>query len=459
MTLLALSRYVSFHAKGDAVFAWHGLTGDVAEMSRDVLSLLLAFDPPTDEALVIATPPAGLSKDQAQEFSGILRSRRFLVHAGSGGRHPDEMSPLLAGVPRIPRATVYQRSGDRITVYTRAGEALELGPVTAQLFLRCDGEKTLGQVLGDAGPQALPDLLRLAGADVAALKILAKPVSQGGVQLNPAAESTMPYPELPDARAYAKGGAAPPPRAEDEATFASLFAAPHKSLGGKTYAQAVADELVRRDAFKEVRGRRPRVLALGIDLAEALRKHAPDVEVVSSIARISESEAFDAVVASEVALQLGFSEGKNAGALALVRDAAAALAPGGVLFVADFGDPRDPASATSIRFADLQAEATGRGLGARVIPLAEAVSLDTAELALSTTKASLPALKALFAAHGLDLTRRAWMRSEIEKLAEGKLELGTVRGLQWAPLSERALGLSPKQFWALIGSKPARTLH
>ena len=37
MTLIALSRYVSFHAKGDAVFAWHGLTGDVAEMSRDGL--------------------------------------------------------------------------------------------------------------------------------------------------------------------------------------------------------------------------------------------------------------------------------------------------------------------------------------------------------------------------------------------------------------------------------------
>ena len=459
MTLLALSRYVSFHARGDAVFAWHGLTGDVAEMSRDVLALLLAFDPPADEALVAAAPPEGLSKDQVQEFSGVLRSRRFLVHAGAGGRHPDEMSPLLAGVPRIPRATVYQHAGDAVTLYTRAGEALPLDPVTARLFLRCDGEKTLGQVLGDAGPQALPDFLRLARADVAAIKILAKPVSQGGVQLNPAAESTMPYPALPDARAYAKGGAAPTPKAEDEVTLASLFAAPHKSLGGKTWAQAIADELARRGAFNEVRGRSPRVLALGIDLAEALRKHAPEVEVSSSIARLSEGEAFDAVVASEIALQLGFSEGRNTGALALVRDAAAALAPGGVLLVADFGDPKDPASATSIRFADLQAEATERGLGARVVPLAEAVSLDTAELALSTTKASFPALRALFAAHGLDLTRRAWLRSEVEKLAEGKLDLATVHGLQWAPLSERALGLSPRQFWALVASKPARTLH
>jgi hypothetical protein len=457
VTLLALSRYVSFHARGDAVFAWHGLTGDVAEMSRDVLALLLAFDPPKDEAEVIAAPPEGLSKDQAQDFAGILRSRRFLVHAGAGGRHPDEMSPLLAGVPRVPRATVFERSGDEVIIYTRAGEALRLDPVTSRLFLRCDGEKTLGQVLTDAGPQALPDLLRLARADVAALKILAKPVSQGGVQLNPAAESTMPYPELPDARVYAQGGPSPQQKAEEETTFASLFAEPHKSLGGKTYAQALADELARRGAFNEVRGRKPRVLALGIDLAAALRKHAPEVEVSSNIAQVTETEAFDAVVASEVALALGFSDGKNAGAIALVRDAAGALAPGGVLLVADYGDPKGEATATSIRFADLQAEATERGLGARVIPLAEAVSLDTAELSLSTTKASFPAVKALFAA--LALTKRAWLRTEVEKLAEGKLDFATVHGLQWAPLSERALGLSPKQFWALVASKPSRTLH
>jgi SAM-dependent methyltransferase len=459
VTLLALSRYVSFHARGEAAFAWHGLTGDVAEMSRDVLALLLAFDPPADEAQVLAAPPEGLTKDQTQEFAGILRSRRFLVHAGAGGRHPDEISPLLAGVPRIPRATVYQRSGEDVTIYTRAGQALKLDPVTARLFSRCDGERTLGQVLADAGPQALPNLMALARADVAALKILAKPVSQGGVQLNPAAESTMPYPELPDARAYAKGGPAPQQKADDEPTFASLFAAPHKCLGGRTYAQALADELVRRGAFEAVRGRQPRVLTLGVDLAEALRKHAQEVQVETNVARISESESFDAVVANEVALQLGFAEGKNTGAIALVSDAAAALAPGGILLVADYGDPKADASPTSVRFADLQAEATARGLGARVIPLAEAIGLDTAELSLSTTKASFPALRALFKAHGLELDRRAWLRSEIEKLAEGKLDLATVQGLQWAPLSERALGLSPKQFWALVAQKPERTLH
>ncbi|MGZ6144099.1 MAG: hypothetical protein ACXWLM_12230 [Myxococcales bacterium] len=441
MTLIALSRYVSFHARGDAVFAWHGLTGDVAEMSRDVLALLLAFDPPADDAKVALE---GLSRDQVEEFTSVLRSRRFLVHAGAGGQRPDEMSPLLAGVPRIPRATVYERTPEGVTLYTRAGEALKLDPITAALFARCDGEKTLGQVLGDAGPQALEPLLRLARADVAALKILAKPASQGGVQLNPAAESTMPYPEIPDPKAYAAGGPPPGQKKEEEQTFASLFAQPHPSLRGRTYAQAILDELTRR------LGRAPnKMLALGLDLPGA--EH--------NVVKLKEQESYDAVVVNEVALEFGFAEGKNSGAIALVRDAAEALRPGGVLLVADYGDPKADATPQSVKFSDLQAEATARGLGGRVLPLAEVVGLDVNDLALSTTKASFPALRALFAAHGLDLARRAWLRSEIEKLAEGKLDLAAVHGLQWAPLSERALGLAPKQFWALVATKPARTLH
>ena len=444
MTVLALSRYVSFHGRGDAAFAWHGLTGDVAEMSRDVLGLLLAFDPPADDEALARSPPEGLSKDQVQEFTAILRARRFLLLA-SAGRHPDEMSPLLAGFPRVPRAAVFERTRDGITLYARSGEALRLDPTTAALFARCDGERSLGQVLGDAGPAALPPLLRLAQADVAALKILAKPVSQGGIQLNPAAESTMPHPELPDARAFARGAPAPEPAREPEPTLASLFQAPHPALQGRTYAQALAAEILRRVP----KARR----VLQLDALDAL----PGFEVARTWAGAEDS--FDAVVASESAASLGFAEGKNAGAIQLVRDAARALAPGGVLVVTDFGDPKDEATPASVRFADLQSAATEAGLGARVVPLAEAIDLDSNHQALSTTKASFPALRALFAAHGIDLTRRAWLRDELERLAEGKLDLKTVHGLQWAPLSERALGLSPRQFWALVAQKPERTLH
>ncbi len=448
MTVLALSQYVSFHARGDAAFAWHGLTGDVAEMSRDVLGLLLSFDPPRDDE---QPPPPELSPEQAQEFTGILRSRRFLVQT-SGQRRPDEMSPLLAGFPRVPRGAVFERgSDDAVTLYTRGGKAMPLDAVTARLFLRCDGERSLGQVLGDAGPQALDALLRLARADVAALKILAKPVSQGGVQLNPAAESTMPYPEIPDPRLYATGGPAPEQKTADEPTFASLFASPHPSLGGRTYDQAMAAELRRRGAFA---GAPPfQVLSLGLAL------ELPEASVETNIARVQQPESYRAVVLNELGAQLGFSEGRNSGLLRLVADAANALAPGGVLIVADCGDPKAEAAPQSVRFADVQTQAAQIGLTGRVVPLSEVLNLDVNVQALSTTRASFPALQVLFAKHGISLTRRAWLRSEIEKLAEGKLDLASVHGLQWAPLSERALGLSPKQFWALVAVKPERTLH
>jgi hypothetical protein len=431
VTSLALSRHLSFHGSGDAAFVWHGLTGDVAEMSRDVLALLLAFDPAADDQQTAERPPEGLSTEQAQEFIGILRARRFLVRAGS--RTVDELSPLLAGYPRVPRGAVFERTAEGIVLYSRRGEALPLDATTSRLFDRCDGEHTLGQVLGDAGPAALPDLLRLARADAAALKILAKPVSQGGVQLNPAAESTMPHPELPDPRAFANGGPAPAPPNEPETTFAELFAAPHPALGGKTFAEALRAEIERR-----VPGA---TRIVNLQSGDALPQEA------------------DAIVASEIAARLGFAGGKNEGALRLVYDAARALASGGVLLVADYGDPKAEATPHSIRFADLQAAATEAGLSARVVPLAEALGLDGSHQALSTTKASFPALQALFAAHGMNLAKRAWLRSEIEAMADGHLDLKSVHGLQWAPLSERTLGLSPRQFWALIAEKPKPTLH
>ena len=195
------------------------------------------------------------------------------------------------------------------------------------------------------------------------------------------------------------------------------------------------------------------MLSLGLAL------ELPEAQVETNIARVQQPESYQAVVVNEIGAQLGFSDGKNSGLIRLVTDAASALAPGGVLIVGDYGDPKADASPGSIRFADLLERATQSGLTARVVPLAEVLNLDMNAQALSTTRASLPALQAMFAAHGLALTRRAWLRTEIEKLAEGKVDLSAVHGLQWAPLSERALGLAPKQFWALVATKPERTLH
>jgi SAM-dependent methyltransferase len=179
-------------------------------------------------------------------------------------------------------------------------------------------------------------------------------------------------------------------------------------------------------------------------------------------------ESLDLVVSNEAAggLDTGTDGDRivNRGALQLVRDAAAALAPGGTLVVSELGDPKaDPIRGDrgewSIRFTDLQSEATRLGLRAQVLPLSELLLLDGAPQALTTTRASFAALRALFAAQGLQLTRRAWLRTEIEEMCAGKLALSEVHGLQWAPLGERTMGLSPRQFWVLFAHKPERVLH
>jgi len=496
-----LSRHLSFHARGDDAYAWHGLTGDVAQMSRDVLALLLAFTDARDPKAVIADPPAGLAGHLAEEFVTTLRARRYLVTAGV-----EETSSLLIGTPYVPRGAVFHRRGGRIAVYGRDGRRLDLDERTAALYDRCDGERTLGQVLGDAGPQALPDLLRLARADLAALKILAKAVSRGGVTLQPAAESTMPYPELPDPRAFAAGAPAPGADPSDlrgyherhvrdgaeqfdekETTLSHLFREPHAALAGRTFGAALAEGLLARGARRE-----PRMVEVGgglgwvgAELKRALGGRSAHLDISPelqreqlrrglSVARADarllpvRRESIDLVISNEMAGDLGTAPGAdgrmmNEGALQLVREAAAALAPGGLLYLSEFGElTADPVKSDhldhdewSIRFIDLQEEAKRGGLGAKIVSVAELIGLDGDAQALTTTRSSYAALRGLFGSHGIALPKRAWLRTEIEAACEGKLDLREVHGLLWAPLGERTMGLSPRQFWALVAIKPA----
>src|SRR5438094_1846024 len=156
----------------------------------------------------------------------------------------------------------------------------------------------------------------------------------------------------------------------------------------------MAHELRRRGAFDGVPAPH-QVLSLGLAM------ELPDARVETNIARVQQAESYRAAVVNEIGAQLGFSDGKNSGLLRLVADAAGALAPGGVLIVADYGDPKAEATPNSVSFKDLQAQAARSGLTGRIVPLSEALCLDVNSQALSTTRASLPALQALFASHGL----------------------------------------------------------
>src|SRR5207302_9588404 len=98
----------------------------------------------------------------------------------------------------------------------------------------------------------------------------------------------------------------------------------HPSLGNRTYAQAVSDELARRGAFQHARGRKARLLELhvGAPLGEGLARPGIELQrihLLESEPRF-EPESADAIVATEIGAQLGFSDGKNSGAIRLVSE-------------------------------------------------------------------------------------------------------------------------------------------
>src|SRR5438105_2047636 len=109
----------------------------------------------------------------------------------------------------------------------------------------------------------------------------------------------------------------------------------------------------------------------------------------------------------------------NHGTLQLVREAATALAPNGLLFLNEFGKlTADPIkndhldhNKWSIHFIDLQEKTRQLGLSAKIISLPKLIGLNGNAQALTTTRTSFATLRDLFTAHGLLLDKRAWLRS------------------------------------------------
>jgi SAM-dependent methyltransferase len=480
--LLVRSRHLSFHARGEAVFVWHGLVGDVAEMSVDVMRLILAYDKPADPELVAAAGTAGLGSVDAHNFTELLRRRGFLVEEGT-----NEVARLLDHYPLVPRLAVYEKSGDEVVVYTRTGE-VRLDAELSRFYLRSDGKRRLRDLLDERVARA-PEFLRLCRADAAALKLLPEIDARP-----PWAESTMPFPEIDpyvpalpplDLRRYHLEDieGADEQFEERETTLSHLLRVAHPSLQGKTFGQALGDALLARGARREAR-----VLEVGggtglvgvalrsalaarsyavLDLAPALSRaqRSRGLEAVRADARRLpvRSGAVDIMIANEMAGDLGTEGGVNVGAVELVDEAARVLAPGGLLYLSEFGSPEGAPVLSShldhdehsLRFSDLRAEAEAHGLTASVERLPVLLGMRGETEGLVTTRASFAALRRLFAAHGATLDKRAWTREAVESLAvAADLDLSRVHGLSWAPAGERMMGLRPFDFWALVAKKP-----
>ena len=486
MRRLWLPSWISWHARGAVAYSWHGIFGDVCEMSRDVVALCIAFSGGADVEGVCSAPPAGLDPGDARRFVAILGDRQILVDEAHA---TDPLMDVAKRRPFVPRFAVYETMGEDVVVYGRAAVVRVGGAAT--FLARADGTRPLGELAPRGRWQ---ELLRLCAPDLAALKLLPP-----GAGIPTWAESTMPWPVI-DARAFVDGTAitgAPDDLAayhaaihdadaqfeETETTLSHLFRSPHVALGGESFGQRLAAALVARG----VPAKGARVVETGGGLgwvgAALVRSLAPSSYLVvdrsPALARAQRARGLVSVVADALALpiadrsvdlvvsnemcgDLGSDENSNFGALALVDESARVLAPGGILYMSEFGSPAGAPRKSdhldhdeySIRFDDLARRARERGLEAELVRVPKLIALERQRPALVTTRSSFAALRNVFRAHGGDLEKRAWT---IEDLGAHAAALGVplerVHGIVSASIGERTMGLLPDEFWALIASR------
>ncbi len=180
-------------------------------------------------------------------------------------------------------------------------------------------------------------------------------------------------------------------------------------------------------------------------------------------ARCGSPQAAAAIARYELDLS-GAPDGSwlNTGAIGLVERAAAALRPGGLLWLSEFGH-RDawPVESThldhpevSIHFGQLQRVAERCGLQAQIVDVADVIGLQEGHEALRTTATFFRNLRALLAAHGVVIDKRAWLRPALEDVLGPALPIGRLRNLHFGPIGERVMGLQPREFLALVARKP-----
>jgi SAM-dependent methyltransferase len=283
---LRRSRHLSWFAHNGAVYMFHDLYGYLMEMSPDIAGMIQAFDDGVDTEETIAYYKGKFGEADPRQYVEILTAHSVLVDPKE-----DEIEGLWAFVPIKAKWNVWQRRGDRLTLWTAWGER----PVQ-QIFLDEDetkiwdafvGEKRLIEMRHHYDNDKLINLVRkLTHSDVQALKLSMMPWAMYSKRpsLAPAyLSSTMPYPR------WEPGSPVPPAVSLTdqyrhdvgdadlqfdhlETTLSHLLRVPHPALKGRTFGEALVDALLARDA---VPTGTVRVLEVGAGLGYVAR-HAID---------------------------------------------------------------------------------------------------------------------------------------------------------------------------------------
>lgn len=284
---LRRSRHLSWFAHNGAVYLFHDLYGYLMEMSPDISAMIHSFDDGVDTEETIAYYRGKFGEADPRQYVEILLAHSVLVDPNE-----DEIDGMWAFVPIKAKWNVWERRGERMTLWTAWGDK----PVQ-QIFLDEDetkmwdafqGEKRLIEMRHHYGNNdKLINLVRkLTHSDVQALKLSMMPWAMYSKRpsLAPAyLSSTMPF------ERWEPGAPVPPALALTdnyrhdvgdadlqfdhlETTLSHLLRVPHPALKNRSYGEALVDALLSRGAVPEGR---VRVLEIGAGLGYVAR-HAID---------------------------------------------------------------------------------------------------------------------------------------------------------------------------------------
>jgi protein-L-isoaspartate O-methyltransferase len=273
-----------------AVYLFHDLYGYLMQMSPDIADMIEAFSDGVDTDETIRYFQGKFEGAEPREMVDVLVAHAVLVDPAE-----DEVDGIWAFVPIKGRWNVWQRRGDRLTIWTAWGDRpvqqVFLDPEDTRIWDVLDGHKRLIELRHHHDNARLVALIRrLVHHDVQALKLSMMPWSVYAKRpaMAPAyLASTMPYPS------WQPGTPVPPAPALDayhqhdishadaqfdhqETTLSHLLRVPHAVLAGgaaggaqpRSYGQALADALLARRAIPDGA---VRVLEIGAGLGYVAR--------------------------------------------------------------------------------------------------------------------------------------------------------------------------------------------
>ncbi|HEU4727473.1 MAG TPA: SAM-dependent methyltransferase [Kofleriaceae bacterium] len=272
---LRRSDHLSWFGHMGAVYLFHDLYGYIMQMSPDIADMIEAFAGGVDTEETIQYFRGKFGDADPREFVDVLVAHAVLVDPSE-----DEVEGIWAFVPIKGRWNVWQRRGDRLTLWTAWGsrpvQQLFLDPDETRIWDALDGQKRLIEMRHHHDNDKLLALVRrLVHHDVQALKLSMMPASVYAKRpaMAPAyLASTMPYPswqpgtpvpQQPALDAYHTLEIADADAQFDhqETTLSHLLRVPHPALAGggapgaapapRTYGQALADALLARGAVPE----------------------------------------------------------------------------------------------------------------------------------------------------------------------------------------------------------------